>query len=216
MIALFLCLTMASGGERDNRAGVEALRKGDLPTALKEFESAAAKDSANPRFRYNRALARTLAGRGEAARDDWDAARKDTALNAKALYNRGTGSLEAARKGQGDAKSAVRDLSQALKLRPGWKEAARNLELARRLEQQQKQDQQKSQDKDKKPDPRSKPDPKDGKNDPKDDPQPQPSPSKEALSPEQADQLLQAAQARDQQRRQQTKPKEEKSNGKDW
>lgn len=216
ILCALLGTLLASGGERDNRSGVQALKKGDVPTALKEFEAAAAKDSANAKLRYNRALARTLAGRGDAAAADWDAARKDTSLNAKALYNRGTASLEMASKGQGDAKGAVRDLSQALKARPGWKEAARNLELARRLEQQQKEDK-KNQDKnkDKKPDPKqgkSDPKPQDGKD--KDEPK-APAPG-EALSQEQADQMLQAAQARDQDRRQKRKSKQEDRNGKDW
>lgn len=215
MIALWIVMTqlLASGGERDNRSGVEALRKGNVPGALKSFDAAVQADSANRRIRYNRALARTLAGRPDLAQADWDAARKDTSLNAKALYNRGTAALEMARKGQGDAKGAVRDLSQALKARPGWKEAARNLELARRLEQQQKQDRKKNQDK--KPDPKPGEDPKPKEGEGKDPQEPKPAPG-EALSQEQADALLQAAQAREQeQRRRPRNPKEER-HGKDW
>jgi tetratricopeptide (TPR) repeat protein len=220
MIAILLSILVAAGGERDNRSGVQSFKQGDIPGALEHFEKAAEKDTANARLRYNRALARTLAGKADAAQADWDAARRDTSLAAKALYNRGTGALDAARKGNGDAKQAVRDLSQALRMRPGWKEAARNLELARRLEQQQKKDEKKQPDdkKDKKNDPKKDqepPKPKDGDGKDKERPQPQPAPG-EALSKEQADQMLQAAQAREQERRKQNQPKGESRNGKDW
>ncbi|MEN9354657.1 MAG: hypothetical protein RL318_1982 [Fibrobacterota bacterium] len=220
MIAILLSMLLAAGGERDNRSGVQSFKQGDLPGALEHFEKAAEKDTANARLRYNRALARTLAGKPEAAQADWEIARRDTSLAAKALYNRGTGALDAARKGKGDAKQAVRDLSQALKMRPGWKEAARNLELARRLEQQQKDQKKNDKDKkqDKKDDPKKDkepPKPKDGPDKDKENPQPQPAPG-EALSKEQADQMLQAAQAREQERRKQNPPKGESRNGKDW
>ena len=221
MIAsLLLTLLVAGGGERENRKGVEALRSGNAKAAASHFDAAVKADSANARFRYNRALSRSMAGAPSDV--DWDAARRDTSLSGKALYNRGTARLKAAQSGQGDAKGAVADLAQALKKRPGWNEAAKNLELALRLQKQQEQ-QKKNDDKKKdkkdqpKPDPQKKPgDPKDdGKKD-KPEPQPgQPDP-KEALSKEQAEQMLRAAEARDQDRRQKNAQKAKVTDGKDW
>ena len=51
-----LTLVLGAGGERENRAGVEALRKGDAKAAAAHFDKAVKADSANSRFRYNRAL----------------------------------------------------------------------------------------------------------------------------------------------------------------
>ena len=201
MIAsLLLTILVAGGGERENRKGVEALRSGNAKAAASHFDAAVKADSANARFRYNRALSRSMAGAPSDA--DWDAARRDTSLSGKALYNRGTARLKAAQSGQGDAKGAVADLAQALKKRPGWNEAAKNLELALRLQKQ--QEQQKKND-DKKKDKKDKPEPQPGQPDPK-----------EALSKEQAEQMLRAAEARDQDRRQKNAQKAKVTDGKDW
>lgn len=201
MIAsLLLTLLVAGGGERENRKGVEALRSGNAKAAASHFDAAVKADSANARFRYNRALSRSMAGAPSDV--DWDAARRDTSLSGKALYNRGTARLKAAQSGQGDAKGAVADLAQALKKRPGWNEAAKNLELALRLQKQ--QEQQKKND-DKKKDKKDKPEPQPGQPDPK-----------EALSKEQAEQMLRAAEARDQDRRQKNAQKAKVTDGKDW
>jgi hypothetical protein len=220
---ILLTILVAGGGERENRKGVEALRSGNAKSAASHFDAAVKADTTNARFRYNRALSRSMAGAPADA--DWDAARRDTSLLSKALYNRGTARLKAAQSGQGDAKGAVSDLAQALKKRPGWNEAAKNLELAMRLQKQQEEQKKKDdkkQDKDKKDqpkkDPQKKPgDPKDnGDKNEKPEPQPgQPDP-KEALSKDQADQMLRAAEARDQDRRQKNAQKAKETNGKDW
>jgi len=220
MIAIMLMALMAAGGERENRDGVRAWKKGDVAAARKCFEAAAAKDTANLKYRYNRALTRSKSGDLAGAESDWALSGRDKGLAAKSLYNRGTARLDAAAKGKGDASAAASDLAQALRARPGWKEAARNLELARRLmriqQQQQKQNQDHKNDKDKKKQDGKNPQPSGQNPSEKSPPQPGNPDPRESLSKDQADALLRAAQARDQDRLRRNIPKSQESHGKDW
>ncbi|MBK8801681.1 MAG: hypothetical protein IPN71_06395 [Fibrobacteres bacterium] len=151
-----------AAGARDNRAGLTAWKEGDTAKALKRLERAA-RDTSDPRFSYNLGTVRAMAGAKNADTAFAQALERtrNPAERAKILYNRGTDRLQSAQAGGACPNPAIDDLRESLKLRPGWKEAARNLELALRLRKQQ-EDQKKQDDKDKKKD--DKKDQKDQKN----------------------------------------------------
>jgi tetratricopeptide (TPR) repeat protein len=222
-LPLLACLLLVPGaGERENRRGIEALRRADTSASVEHFESALAADTTAADYAFNAATAKALAGKdGEAefARALSLAADRDE--RARVLYNRGTARLRkavGAPPGQGDVAGAIADLREALKLRPSWKDASRNLERALRL----------------RPPPQPPQDPKGGdgpKKQPKPepgDPKPQdapPSPEKkpspgnpaEGMDPRDARRLLDGAAAREAQQAKETKQrKNEESDGPDW
>jgi Ca-activated chloride channel homolog len=226
MIAIIALVVAAFAGSsaRENRKGLEAWQNKDTASAIKHLENAA-KDTTDPRYGYNLGTVKSLAGRpdAEAAFDRPLQIAKDSSQRARILYNRGTSRLEKARSGQGDPASAAQDFRDALKLKPGWKEAGRNLELALRMAQQQQQKQ--------------KPPPKDDKSKDKKDPgnqqknqakdqdkprnprdssdQQQPKPQPNGMDKQDAQRLLDAAKAQEGKQLKRSARKEA-TDGPDW
>lgn len=192
-------LFAGASGARDNRSGLSAWKEGDTAAALKRLERAA-RDTSDPRFAYNLGTVRSLAGSGNADTAFGQAlqhARTD-AERARILYNRGTDRLQASQASGACPNPAIDDLRESLKLKPGWKEAARNLELALRLRKQQ-EDQKKNDKKkdDKKQQDKKDPPPQDPKD--KDDKSAQKPPPKkpDQMDKQDAERLLNAAQAKE-------------------
>lgn len=192
----------SAAGARDNRAGLTAWKEGDTAKALKRLERAA-RDTSDPRFSFNLGTVRALARAKNADTAFGQALERtrDPAERARILYNRGTDRLQAAQAGGACPNPAIDDLRESLKLRPGWKEAARNLELALRLRKQQ-EDQKKQDDKNKKQDDKKdqkdKQDKDDSKKD-KDDKSAQkpPDPKPDQMDKNDAERLMNAAQAKE-------------------
>jgi len=199
VIGILVCLHLfgasSPASARENRKGLAAWLEKDTARALSHLERAA-RDSADSRYSYNLGTLRSLA-RKPGADEAFDRSLRSSRSaqdSSKILYNRGTSRLEAAR---GDPTAAAQDFRQALRLRPGWKDAARNLELALRLARPQgqsdKNEPKKNPDSRKKDQPKPKPDPQDGK----DKQQGQPPPSSTGMSKEDADRMLDAARAQE-------------------
>lgn len=215
-IVALVAVVFAGSTARENRKGLEAWSRKDTAAAIKHLEKAA-KDTTDPRFGYNLGTVKSLSGRpdAQAAFDQSLRFAKDSMQRARILYNRGTSRLEAAKGGKGDPSGAAQDFRDALRLKPSWQEAGRNLELALRMAKQQQQQQQpKNQDK---KDPKK--DPKDGKQppnrdrkDPPDDKQP---PKPNGMDKQDAQRLLDAAKA--QEGKQLKRPaRKEETDGPDW
>lgn len=104
--------------------GVSAFERKKYPDAVKSFDEAQ-KLHPSPAAAYNLGTAQIAAGQTEQGSATLARALEDPRLRADALYNRGTSALA--------AKSydyAIRDLSEALRLRPADPRAKRNLEIA--------------------------------------------------------------------------------------
>lgn len=224
MIALVaLATTLVAGPERDNHRGFEAWSRKDTAAALKSFEKAARKDTARSDYAFNLGTAKTLSGKdGESELSRAVAQSKTPEEKARSLYNRGTARLSkavSAPPGQGDPSGAISDLREALKLRPSWNEAARNLDRALRLRatpppkqcpnpknQKNDQKQDKKDQKDQKP--------QDGQDPQKQEQQPKP---QSGMDPNDAQRLLDGAAAREaQQAREKARQKKENSDAPDW
>lgn len=224
-LLLLIPLLLAPGaGERDNRAGVEAWNRSDGAEAVRRFDAAAAADTADADYAFNAATARARAGQdGEADFARALALARDRDGKARVFYNRGTARLRKALEappGQGDVSGAITDLREALKLRPSWQDASRNLDRALRL----------------RPPPQPKQDPKSGDQpkdkdkpnpDPKDPKEPQPRrpedgkptdpPPSEGMDPRDAKRILDGAAAREaQQAKENNRRKNEETDGPDW
>lgn len=222
-LLLLVGLLLAPGaGERENRRGIEALRRADTAASVGHFESAFAADTSAVDYAFNAATAKALAGKDAEA--DFAKALSlatDRDERARVLYNRGTARLRkaiGAPPGQGDVSGAIADLREALKIRPSWRDASRNLERALRM----------------RPPPQPPKDPKGGGGS-KDQPKPEPGnpkpqespPSQEkkpsppnpadGMDPRDARRLLDGAAAREAQQAKETKQrKNEESDGPDW
>ena len=113
--------------------GTKAFGQKKYAAAVESFRKASA-IAPTPARAFNLGTAEIAAGNREAGSSTLATAMKDPALRADALFNRGNAAL--------DAKSydyAIRDYSDALKLRPSDPAAKRNLEIAlRRRAMQQK------------------------------------------------------------------------------
>jgi len=218
IVVLVLAWTISakSGSARENDKGLRAWGAKDTAGAIKHLEKAAS-DTSDPRYGYNLGTVKALAGKpdADAAFERSLHAAKSPDQRARILYNRGTSRLAGAKTGKGDASGAVKDFRDALKLRPGWQDASRNLELALRMQKQDQnrkkpQDDKKNQDKKKDQDRKNQP--QDGKPDQKDPPKPQPKPG---MDPQDAQRLLDAAQAQEGKQLKRPSRKEE-SDGPDW
>jgi tetratricopeptide (TPR) repeat protein len=220
IVEFALAWTICAGASaRENEKGLRAWGAKDTAGAIKHLEKAA-RDTSDPRYGYNLGTVKALAGKPDAenAFERSLQGAKNPDQRAKILYNRGTSRLAAAKSGKGDPSGAVQDFRDALKLRPGWQEAARNLELAMRMEkrdqQRKKQDDRKNQDQKKDQDKKSQPKPQDSKSDGKEPPQ-QPQPKPGGMNPQDAQRLLDAAKA--QEGKQLKRPvRKEDSDGPDW
>lgn len=218
---LHLVLMLCSGPERENHRGVEAWTRRDTTAALERFENAARQDSTQSDYAFNSGTLKSLAGKD----GDGDFARAiarapDPEAKARALYNRGTARLRkavSAPPGQADPAGAISDLREALKLKPGWNEASRNLDRALRLRPPPQKDK----------DPKPKDQPKDGPKDKKDPPQgkdgQEPSDPGQGqapppgMDPRDAQRLMDGAAAREaQQAKQQSRKPREDSDAPDW
>lgn len=221
-LLLVATLLLAPGaGERDNRKGVEAWRRQDTAESVRRFQAAAAADTALTDYAFNLATAKAKANQ-DAEADFARALARSTSREerARTLFNRGTSRLHkalASPPGQGDVPGAITDLREALKLRPTWQEASRNLDRALRLRPppRPKQDP-KNDDK-----PEKKPDPKKSDSKPSPDEPPKPrdseSPSAAEMDPRDAQRLLDGAAAREAQQAQERKRKNNEVNdGPDW
>lgn len=222
-LLLVATLLLSPGaGERDNRRGVEAWNRADGPEAVRRFDAAAAADSTVADYAFNAGTAKARANRdGEADFARALALAGDRDAKARAFYNRGTSRLRKALEappGQGDVSGAITDLREALKLRPSWQDASRNLDRALRL----------------RPPPQPKQDPKGG-DQPKNEPKPGPKDSKEpepksseggkpsepppseAMDPRDARRILDGAAAREAQQAKETnRRKNEETDAPDW
>lgn len=180
MILLWILLLFA-GPERENHRGILAWKRQDTAKAIEYFGKAARMDSTVSDYAFNAGTLKALQG-ADSDSDfaaAWKAA-KSSEEKARILYNRGTARLAKASTsapGQGNLKGAIEDLRNAVRLRPGWQDASRNLESALRLrpppqpqknDPDPKQDQKQDQDQDKKQDPKQDPQKKPGEGDPKD------------------------------------------------
>lgn len=218
-----LVVALAAGPERDNHRGYESWTRKDTAAALKAFEKAARKDSTRPDYAFNLGTTKSLAGKD----GDSDLTRavdlsRTPSERARALYNRGSSRLAkalAAPAGQGDPLGAISDLRSALKIRPNWNEAARNLDRALRMRpppnpkqcpnpKDQKKDDPKQDNKDQKQDPQQQQDQQQAQ--PKEQPKP-------AMDPRDAQRLLDGASAREaQQARDKSRQKKEDTDAPDW
>jgi len=215
-IFLLVAAMCAGSNARENRKGLEAWGRKDTAAAISHLEKAA-KDTTDPRYGYNLGTVESMAKKpdAEAAFDRALAQAKDSTQRARILYNRGTSRLEASRAGKGDPSAAAQDFRDALKLRPGWQEAARNLELALRRPPQQKNP---KDDKNDKKDPKSQPkdqkQPNQDSKDSSDNKQP-PNPKPDGMDKRDAQRLLDAAKA--QEGKQLKRPvRKEETDGPDW
>ncbi|HXP90031.1 MAG TPA: hypothetical protein VN931_03770 [Fibrobacteria bacterium] len=156
MVTIFAAFAaiLCGSGARENRKGLEAWTGKDTAAAIRHLEKAA-QDTSDPRYGYNLGTVQSLSGR-PGAQASFDRAlhlAKDSMQRARILYNRGTARLDSALSTHGDPSTAAQDFRDALKLHPGWQQAARNLELALRKPPPQKnqdKDRNKNQDNDKK------------------------------------------------------------------
>jgi Ca-activated chloride channel family protein len=120
--------------------------QGDFEGALSAFEGAVVQAPGDPVLSL--AVGETLfrLGRFPEATKEFERVltlTDDQDLRAEALYNRGTAALAG-----GDAKSAIKDLRDALAIDPAQQDAALNLEAAmRRLQQEQQEHQEQKDDK---------------------------------------------------------------------
>jgi Ca-activated chloride channel family protein len=107
-----------------NANGVKAFAKKDYATSAKSFREANTLRP-TPASAYNLGTSQVAAGNREEGSAALARAMSDPTLRADALYNRGNSALE--------AKSydyAIRDFTDALRLRPNDPQAKRNLEIA--------------------------------------------------------------------------------------
>lgn len=219
-----LLLLVSAGSERENRRGIEAWRRGDTTAAIRHFSTAARRDSTQSDYAFNAGTLKSLSGQDAEADLSAALARaRSDEEKARALYNRGTARLSKAASappGQGDVGGAISDLRQAVRMRPGWNEASRNLDRALRLRPppQPKQDPKPDDKSDPKPDQKNKPNenkPSQGDK-PQDAQPPQPDPSP-GMDPQDAQRLLDGAAAREaQQQREQRRKRPEDNDGPDW
>lgn len=219
MIAsIAMAVALIAGPERDNHKGVQAWSGNDTAAALKAFAKAA-RDTTRPDFAFNLGTAKALSGKdGEAELSRAVALSRTADEKARAHYNRGTARLAkalSAPQGQGDPSGAIADLREALKARPGWNEASRNLDRALRMRPP--PDPKKDPKDDPKQDPKQ--DPKKDSPDPKKDdggqqPRPQPQPGMDSRD---AQRLLDGAATREaQQARDHANRKKEDTDAPDW
>jgi tetratricopeptide (TPR) repeat protein len=213
VIAAVLC----GSGARENQKGLQAWTERDTVAAIRHLEKAA-QDTSDPRYGYNLGTLQSLSGR-PGAQDAFDRAlrfARDSMQRARILYNRGTARLDSARSNHGDPSAAAQDFRDALKLHPGWQQAARNLELALRKPPPQKnrnKDQDKKEDKknqDKKGGNNQQQNPKDSTNQEQ---QPQAQPG--GMDRQDAQRLLDAAKA-DEGKQLKRPVRKEETDGPDW
>jgi len=213
VIAAVLC----GSGARENQKGLQAWTERDTVAAIRHLEKAA-QDTSDPRYGYNLGTLQSLSGR-PGAQDAFDRAlrfARDSMQRARILYNRGTARLDSARSNHGDPSAAAQDFRDALKLHPGWQQAARNLELALRKpppQKNQNKDQDKKEDKknqDKKGGNNQQQNPKDSANQ---DQQPQAQPG--GMDRQDAQRLLDAAKA-DEGKQLKRPVRKEETDGPDW
>ncbi len=222
--SLALWSLLGANAPRENRRGLDALAKGDTTAALSHLEKASQADTSDSRYAYNLGTvqARTHKASPDAALGQALSHAKSPQDRARILYNRGTARYETAKAkhqaamipkapspqdsasagetddGKNDVNGAIDDLRQTLKLRPGWNEAARNLDLALRLRSQCKKPKPDDKNKDNKPD------------QPKSDPQQQ-------IQQQDAARLLEAAQAQENSQTKKAAPKKkDDDDGPDW
>jgi len=213
VIAAVLC----GSGARENQKGLQAWTERDTVAAIRHLEKAA-QDTSDPRYGYNLGTLQSLSGR-PGAQDAFDRAlrfARDSMQRARILYNRGTARLDSARSNHGDPSAAAQDFRDALKLHPGWQQAARNLELALRKpppQKNQNKDQDKKEDKknqDKKGGNNQQQNPKDSTNQEQ---QPQAQPG--GMDRQDAQRLLDAAKA-DEGKQLKRPVRKEETDGPDW
>lgn len=142
-----------TNSEASAKRGVKQFHKGSYSDAEKSFKQSAALRS-DPTTSFNVGTSQVAAGHFEEGSETLSKLTQDPALRADAYYNRGNSAL-----GSKAYDYAIRDYSEALKLRPSDIAAKRNLEIAlkRKAEstpspsskpqQQQQQQQQQSQQK---------------------------------------------------------------------
>lgn len=228
VMSILLGCSLGANAPRENGRGLEAFAKGDTAGALKHLEKAAKADTSDPRYAYNLGTiqARTRKASPDAALGQALSHAKSPQERARILYNRGTARYQTAKAkheavtaappmapgakggpganepddGKNEVNGAIEDLRQSLKLRPGWNEAARNLDLALRLRSQCKKP--KNDDKNKDQD--------------KQDQKPQPDPQQQ-MQQQDAQRLLEAAQAQENSQAKKAAPKKkDDDDGPDW
>jgi len=226
--AIALWSLLGANAPRENRRGLESLAKGDTAAAIKHLEKAAKADTSDARYAYNLGTvqARTRKAPPDDALGQALSHAKSPQDRARILYNRGTARYETAKakhqaslsappipaqpgaqaqepdNGKNDVDGAIDDLRQTLKLRPGWNEAARNLDLALRLRSQCKKPKNDDKNKDQ------------NKQDQQQQQQPNP---QQQLQQQDAQRLLEAAQAQENSQAKKAAPKKkDDDDGPDW
>ena len=129
-------LTRETNSRAATAQGIKAFARGDFDGAAGQFATASG-IAPGPRCEFNLGTARIAAKNPAGGAASITRAMEDPALRPLALFNRGTGALRA-----NAWDEAIRDLTDALKLRPGDRGAKRNLEIA--LEKKKEQERKKN------------------------------------------------------------------------
>lgn len=117
-------LTRETNSRAATARGIRAFARGDFEAAARKF-AAASRIAPGPRSEFNLGTARIASQNLADGAASITRAMEDPALRPVALFNRGTGALRA-----NAYDHAIRDLTDALKVRPGDRAAKRNLEIA--------------------------------------------------------------------------------------
>jgi len=134
MIAVLFAVWLQSTNSRAATArGVAAYQKKDYGTAASQFANANQLQPAASSA-FNLGTAQIASGKREEGSATLAKAMNDRALRADALYNRGNSALAS-----NAYDYAIRDYIDTLKLRPGYANAKRNLEIALLKKQQMQQ-----------------------------------------------------------------------------
>lgn len=140
MITLLLLMSLSEWWQRLTRStsshaasarGAAQYQQKKYAEAVKSFDRAEA-IAPTARNAFNLGTTQIAAGKSEEGSSTLEKAMRDPALRADALYNRGSSALA--------AKSydyAIRDFTEALRIRPGDAQAKRNLEIAIRKKHEQ-------------------------------------------------------------------------------
>jgi len=106
------------------KRGAEQYKRGQYDAAVKSFSDAASLQP-TPQNSFNLGTAQIAAGKRAEGSNTLEKAMAEPSLQAETLYNRGNSALASKA-----YEHAVRDYSEALKLRPADAQAKRNLEIA--------------------------------------------------------------------------------------
>jgi Ca-activated chloride channel family protein len=132
-------MTRETNSQAAAKRGSQQYATGRFEESVQSFATVG-KLAPNPRSLFNLGTSQVAAGQRSEGSTTLSKAMADPALRAAALYNRGNSALAS-----NAYDHAIRDYTETLKLRPGDRDAKRNLEIALNRQQQAKQQQQRQQ-----------------------------------------------------------------------